>query len=67
MRHVPALETATLLMIEPAMNPVWTWLIHGERPSATSLTGGAVILAATLLNTWRQTGASAHTIPTPKP
>jgi len=53
MRHVPALEAATLLMIEPATNPVWTWLVHGERPAAWSLAGGAVILSATLANTWR--------------
>jgi DME family drug/metabolite transporter len=54
MRGVPAFEAATLLMLEPAMNPVWTWLVHGERPRAWSLAGGAMILAATLGNTWRQ-------------
>jgi DME family drug/metabolite transporter len=54
MRHVPALEASTLLMLEPAMNPVWTWLVHGERPAAWSLAGGLVILSATLANTWRQ-------------
>ena len=54
MRHVPAVEAATLLMVEPAMNPVWTWLVDGERPAAWSLAGGAVILSATLANTWRQ-------------
>lgn len=60
-RHVPAIEAATLLMLEPAMNPVWTWLVHGERPAAWSLAGGALILGATLANTWRQsrTGTSA--------
>jgi drug/metabolite transporter (DMT)-like permease len=58
-RHVPALEAATLLMIEPAMNPVWTWLVHGERPAAWSLAGGAVILSATLANTWRQARSMA--------
>jgi DME family drug/metabolite transporter len=53
-RQVPALEAATLLIVEPAMNPVWTWVVHGERPGAWSLAGGAVILSATLANTWRQ-------------
>jgi len=55
MRHVPALEAATLLMLEPAMNPVWTWLVHGERPGLWPVAGGSVILSATLVNTWRQT------------
>jgi len=54
-RHVPAVEATTLLMLEPAMNPVITWLVHGERPGATKLAGGAVILCATVVNTWRQT------------
>src|SRR5262249_28269675 len=54
MRHVPAVEATTLLMLEPAMNPTIAWLVHGEKPAASKLVGGAVILSATLLNTWRQ-------------
>ncbi|HYW47731.1 MAG TPA: DMT family transporter [Bryobacteraceae bacterium] len=54
MGHVPALQAATLLMAEPALNPLWTWLVRGERPGAWPLAGGAVILGATLANTWRQ-------------
>lgn len=53
-RHVPAFEATTLLMIEPALSPVWTWLAHGERPGPWSLAGGAVILLASLVHTWRQ-------------
>ncbi|MGD0773903.1 MAG: DMT family transporter [Candidatus Solibacter sp.] len=51
-RHVPAFEATTMLQIEPAMSPVWTWLVHGERPTLWALAGGAVIVSATLLNTW---------------
>jgi drug/metabolite transporter (DMT)-like permease len=53
-RHVTAFEASTFLVVEPAMSPVWTWLVHGERPGAQALAGGAVILSATLVNTWRQ-------------
>jgi drug/metabolite transporter (DMT)-like permease len=52
--HVPAFEAVTTLQLEVAMNPGWTWLIHGERPGARSITGGAIIVCATLLNTYRQ-------------
>ena len=52
-RHVPAFEATTMLQIEPAMNPIWSWLAHGERPTAWALTGGAVIVCATIVNTWR--------------
>jgi drug/metabolite transporter (DMT)-like permease len=55
-----AFEASTFLLIEPAMNPVWTWLVHGERPGARALAGGAVILSATVVNTWRQSRAARH-------
>lgn len=53
-RHVPAFEAATLLLIEPALNPVWAWAVHGERPSLWALAGGVLILGATALHTWCQ-------------
>lgn len=53
MRHVPAVEATTLLMIEPVLNPIWAWLIHGEAPGLGPLAGGALILSATLAHTWR--------------
>ncbi len=50
--RVPALEASLLLMLEPVLSPLWAWMIHGERPGARVLAGGALILAATLLNSW---------------
>jgi drug/metabolite transporter (DMT)-like permease len=58
MRHVPAFEANTILLLEPAMNPLWVWMLHGERPGAWALSGGAVILAATLVNTWKRRTAA---------
>lgn len=46
-RRVPALETSLLLLIEPIFNPLWAWWLHGERPAALALAGGALILGAT--------------------
>jgi drug/metabolite transporter (DMT)-like permease len=54
MRHVPAVEATTLLMIEPVLNPIWAWLVHGEAPGPGPLAGGALILSATLVHTLRQ-------------
>ena len=53
-RQVTAFEATTTLLLEPVLNPVWTWLIHGEQPGAWPLAGGAVILSATLVNAWTQ-------------
>lgn len=47
LRQVPALEASLLLMVEPVLNPVWAWLVHGERPSHWALLGGALIIGAT--------------------
>ncbi len=52
MRHVRALETSMLLLLEPVLNPIWSWLIHGESPRAWSLLGGAIILGGTMAKSW---------------
>jgi len=47
--RLPALETSLLLLLEPVLNPVWAWLIHGEDPGSWTILGGGVILGATAL------------------
>ena len=49
MRVLPALEVSLLLLIEPVLNPIWTWMIRGERPGTYTLIGGAIIIAATAI------------------
>jgi len=53
LRHVPAFEATLVLLVEPVMNPIWAWLVHGEQPGRSALAGGGIILLATLVNTWR--------------
>ncbi len=48
MRTVTALESSLLLLAEPALNPVWAALVHGERPAGLAILGGSLILAGTL-------------------
>jgi len=52
LRHVQAFEASVLLLIEPVLNPVWAFFVHGERPGAWAIGGGAVIVAATAFKTW---------------
>jgi drug/metabolite transporter (DMT)-like permease len=47
MRHLPALDASLLLLLEPVLNPLWTWVIRDEHPGAWVLAGGAIIVAAT--------------------
>jgi len=46
---LPALEISIILLVEPVLNPVWSWMVHGERPGPWALVGGALILGATAL------------------
>jgi drug/metabolite transporter (DMT)-like permease len=63
LRQVPALEASLICLLEPVLNPVWTWLAHGERPNSWSLVGGAVILGTTTVKTWLDTRALARAAP----
>jgi drug/metabolite transporter (DMT)-like permease len=42
-----ALEASLLLLLEPALNPLWTFLVHGETPGVLGSIGGALVLVAT--------------------
>jgi drug/metabolite transporter (DMT)-like permease len=53
-QRVPALEVSMLLILEPVLNAVWAWLVHGETPGPWSFAGCAIILAATVGITLRQ-------------
>jgi DME family drug/metabolite transporter len=60
--RVRAFEASLLLLLEPVLNPIWTWLVHGERPGIWSIAGAVVILLATLLKAWAD-GRAAGEIP----
>jgi len=58
--HLPALHVSLLLLLEPVLNPMWTWLLRGETPGVWTLVGGAIIVAATAgqaVNDTRSTAA----------
>src|SRR5262245_58262804 len=48
-RRLPALEVSLLLLLEPVLNPIWTWLVRGEEPGRAVIAGGTVIIGATAL------------------
>ncbi len=53
-RHVPAIQAATLMLVEPVLNPIWAWMIHDERPSGRAFIGGAMIMCAAFAGAWWQ-------------
>ncbi|MEO8090599.1 MAG: DMT family transporter [Gemmatimonadales bacterium] len=57
--HIRALEASVILLIEPALNPVWAWLVHGEVPGIWAMAGGAIILAATTAKSFSERRVAA--------
>lgn len=51
LRQVTAIEAGLILLIEPALNPLWAWTLQGENPGLPALAGGAIILTATAVHT----------------
>jgi len=48
-RLIPAGEVALITLLEIVLGPLWVWLVLSEHPSTATLVGGAVVLAAVLL------------------
>jgi drug/metabolite transporter (DMT)-like permease len=45
-KRVTAVQAMLTAMIEPVLNPVWVLLVTGEKPTASALLGGCIIVAA---------------------
>lgn len=64
LRVVPAYRAALLTLIEPVLNPTWTFLIVSEVPANTTLAGGALIVTAValqiLITTWARQTSPKH-------
>jgi drug/metabolite transporter (DMT)-like permease len=50
-RGVRSLDAGIVGYIEPVLNPVWVFLLLGERPSQWALVGGAIIISAVITHT----------------
>jgi drug/metabolite transporter (DMT)-like permease len=44
--RLPTLHVSLLLLVEPVLNPLWTWIVRGENPGVATLAGGAIIVTA---------------------
>lgn len=47
-RGLRSLDASIVGYIEPVLNPVWVFLLIGERPSGWAILGGAIIIASVL-------------------
>jgi drug/metabolite transporter (DMT)-like permease len=63
-RTLAAPEIALLGLLEVVLGPIWAWLGVGERPTAGTLFGGAIVLGALALN--ELTGLRRPYAPSPR-
>lgn len=50
-REIRSLDAGIVGYIEPVLNPIWVFLLLGERPSRWALLGGAIIVGAVIAHT----------------
>jgi drug/metabolite transporter (DMT)-like permease len=48
-RLIPAAEVALITLLEVVLGPLWVWIALSEQPGALTLTGGAIVLVAVLI------------------
>jgi drug/metabolite transporter (DMT)-like permease len=57
---LPAFEASLILLVEPVLNPIWAWIVHGERPGPWALAGCAAIVVAMLAKTMGDVRAASR-------
>jgi drug/metabolite transporter (DMT)-like permease len=50
-RLIPAAQVALISLLEVVLGPLWVWIAVSERPGTATLVGGAVVVAAILIQT----------------
>jgi drug/metabolite transporter (DMT)-like permease len=48
-RLIPAAQVALISLLEVVLGPLWVWLAVDERPSLATVIGGAIVVAAVIL------------------
>ena len=50
-RLIPAAQVGLITLLEVVLGPLWVWLALDERPGTLTLVGGAIVIAAIVLQT----------------
>jgi len=48
--YIPAAEVGLVVLLETVLGPLWVWLVLSEEPHDHALIGGAIVIAALVLN-----------------
>jgi drug/metabolite transporter (DMT)-like permease len=66
-RLIPAAQVGLITLLEVVLGPLWVWLALDERPSTATLIGGAIVIAAIVIQTRDQPPEpdEEHALPAP--
>ena len=64
-RRLPPAEVALLTLLEVVLGPLWVWLAYSEQPRATTLVGGAIIMAAVVVQATAREAEDADAVTAP--
>lgn len=65
--RLPAVETATIILIQPALTVLWGALIFDERPSPVQILGAVIVLAGVAFVALVRAGRDIEPEPVPSP
>ena len=60
-RLIPPAQVAVISLLEVVLGPLWVWLAYDERPTAATLAGGAIVVAAVVVQAVGVPGSRAAT------
>jgi drug/metabolite transporter (DMT)-like permease len=61
-RLIPAAQVALITLLEVVLGPLWVWLAFSEQPGAATLAGGAVVIAAVVIQALDRPQGSPGTV-----
>jgi drug/metabolite transporter (DMT)-like permease len=50
-RLIPAAQVGLITLLEVVLGPIWVWIALGEQPDTATLIGGAIVIAAIVVQT----------------
>jgi drug/metabolite transporter (DMT)-like permease len=70
-RLIPAAQVALITLLEVVLGPVWVWIALGEQPDNATLAGGAIVIAAIVIQAVgapeSESARARHEAPVPPP
>ncbi|HET8950605.1 MAG TPA: DMT family transporter [Solirubrobacteraceae bacterium] len=66
-RLIPAAQVGLITLLEVVLGPLWVWLALDERPSTLTLVGGAIVIAAIVIQTRGDESSDSDDRPLPAP